>query len=205
MNIYKKIEEIYPSPACELKFNSTFELLVSVILSAQCTDKRVNQVTESLFKKYNKPEDYVNLHQKELESLIFSCGFYHNKAKNIISMSKDIVKRFNGRVPDNFDDLVSLAGVGKKTASVVLAVGYGVPRIAVDTHVFRLSKRLGLADEKTPEKTQEVLESKVPKKYWINFHYALVLHGRYICKSQRPKCNECKLIEYCSFQRNGCK
>ena len=201
MNIYEKLEEIYPSPVCELKFNSTFELLVSVILSAQCTDKRVNQVTEGLFKSYNTPEAFLSLSQDELEKKIYSCGFYHNKAKNILSMCADLVDRFGGIVPDNFDDLISLAGVGKKTASVVLAVGYGIPRIAVDTHVFRLSKRLGLADEKTPEKTQVALEKKVPKKYWIDFHYALVLHGRYICKSQRPKCNECKLVDYCKYYK----
>ena len=159
------LEELFPEPACELKFNSKFELLVSVILSAQCTDKRVNMVTKELFKKYNIPKDFANLKQEELEKEIKSCGFYHNKAKNIISCSKDILERFNGKVPGNIDDLMMLAGVGKKTANVVYSVGFGGDAIAVDTHVFRVSNRLGV-HSKNPLECEKKLMEIFPKDKW---------------------------------------
>lgn len=203
IKIYEKLKQLYPKPIIELKFSSNFELLVAVILSAQCTDKRVNMVTSQLFLEYNTPFDFAYLEQSILEEKIHSCGFFRNKAKNIISASRDIVNRFDGKVPSTFDEIMSLAGVGKKTASVVLSVAFGIPAIAVDTHVFRLSKRLGLCDEKTPDKTQDALEKLVPRDYWIDFHYALVLHGRYICKSQNPLCGECGLSEICPYLKKG--
>ena len=192
------LEELFPEPACELKFNSKFELLVSVILSAQCTDKRVNMVTSELFKKYNTPKDFAGLKQEELENMIKSCGFYHNKAKNIISCSKDILERFNGNVPNNVDDLMSLAGVGKKTANVVFSVGFGGDAIAVDTHVFRVSNRLGIKS-KNPLECEAKLQKLVPKQNWSKVHHQMVLFGRYNCKAIKPNCKECELVNICEY------
>ena len=192
------LDELFPEPACELKFNSKFELLVSVILSAQCTDKRVNMVTSELFKKYNTPKDFAGLKQEELEKEIKSCGFYHNKAKNIISCSKDILERFNGNVPNNVDDLMSLAGVGKKTANVVFSVGFGGDAIAVDTHVFRVSNRLGIKS-KNPLECEAKLQKLVPKQNWSKVHHQMVLFGRYFCKAIKPNCKECELAEICEY------
>ena len=192
------LDELFPEPACELKFNSKFELLVSVILSAQCTDKRVNMVTSELFKKYNTPKDFANLKQEELEKEIKTCGFYHNKAKNIISCSKDILERFNGNVPNNVDDLMSLAGVGKKTANVVFSVGFGGDAIAVDTHVFRVSNRLGIKS-KNPLECEAKLQKLVPKQNWAKVHHQMVLFGRYFCKAIKPNCKECELAEICEY------
>ena len=192
------LEELFPEPACELKFNSRFELLVSVILSAQCTDKRVNMVTKELFKKYNTPKDFANLKQEELEKEIKSCGFYHNKAKNIISCSKDILERFNGKVPGNIDDLMTLAGVGKKTANVVYSVGFGGDAIAVDTHVFRVSNRLGIKS-KNPLECEAKLQKLVPKQNWSKVHHQMVLFGRYFCKAIKPNCKECELADICEY------
>ena len=192
------LDELFPEPACELKFNSRFELLVSVILSAQCTDKRVNMVTSELFKKYNTPKDFAGLKQEELENMIKSCGFYHNKAKNIISCSKDILERFNGNVPNNVDDLMSLAGVGKKTANVVFSVGFGGDAIAVDTHVFRVSNRLGIKS-KNPLECEAKLQKLVPKQNWSKVHHQMVLFGRYFCKAIKPNCKECELADICEY------
>lgn len=192
------LDELFPEPACELKFNSKFELLVSVILSAQCTDKRVNMVTSELFKKYNTPKDFAGLKQEELEKEIKTCGFYHNKAKNIISCSKDILERFNGNVPNNVDDLMSLAGVGKKTANVVFSVGFGGDAIAVDTHVFRVSNRLGIKS-KNPLECEAKLQKLVPKQNWSKVHHQMVLFGRYFCKAIKPNCKECELAEICEY------
>lgn len=201
-NIIKQVDSLYKDPKCELVFNSTYELLVAVILSAQCTDKRVNLVTKELFKDYNTPEKMIKLSQEELENFIRPCGFFHNKASFILQASNDIVKKYNGEVPKTKDELKNLSGVGEKTANVVLATAYGVPAIAVDTHVFRVSNRLGLANAKNVETTQKQLEKVLPKDKWIKFHYALVLHGRYVCKSQKPNCEGCGISEYCKYYKN---
>ena len=203
LEIIDDVNQLYENPKCELMFSSNYELLVAVILSAQCTDKRVNQVTRELFKEYNTPEKMITLSQDELENKIRSCGFFHNKAKHVLDASKDLIDRFEGKIPSNKDDLKSLAGVGEKTANVVLATAFGVPAIAVDTHVFRVSNRLGLANSKDVFKTQKQLEKNLPKDMWIKFHYALVLHGRYVCKSQNPNCKECKLNKNCKFFKKG--
>lgn len=202
LEIINRVDELYVNPKCELNFSNNYELLVAVILSAQCTDKRVNQVTSELFKEFNAPEKMVMLSQDELENKIRSCGFFHNKAKHILDMSKDLIQKFGGKVPGEKEKLLSLAGVGEKTANVVLAVGFNVPAIAVDTHVFRVSNRLGLANAKDVTKTQKQLEKALPKDKWIKFHYALVLHGRYVCKAQRPNCDGCELKDYCKFYKN---
>lgn len=194
-----KIDKFYVDPKPELKFSTVYELLVAVILSAQCTDKRVNAVTAELFKNYNTPKKMIELSQEELEQKIKPCGFFHDKAKHILECSFDLVERFNGEVPSDKQSLRSLAGVGEKTANVVLAAGFNIPAIAVDTHVFRVANRLGIADAKNVENTQKQLEEILPKELWIKIHYALVLHGRYICKAQRPNCAECPLCELCKF------
>lgn len=201
LEIIKNVDELYSNPKCELVFNSNYELLVAVILSAQCTDKRVNQVTSSLFKNYNTPYRMITLSQEELEEKIRSCGFFHNKAKHILDCSKDLIEKYNGEIPSNKQDLLKLSGVGEKTANVVLATAFGVPAIAVDTHVFRVSNRLGLANSKDVLKTQRQLEKVLPKEKWIKFHYALVLHGRYVCKSQKPNCESCGLRSFCKFYK----
>jgi len=203
LEIINAVNELYENPKCELMFSSNYELLVAVILSAQCTDKRVNQVTSELFKEYNTPEKMITLSQDELEQKIHSCGFFHNKAKHILEASKDLIEKYDGEIPNDKQKLKNLAGVGEKTANVVLATAFNVPAIAVDTHVFRVSNRLGLANSKDVLKTQKQLEKNLPKDMWIKFHYALVLHGRYVCKSQRPDCKNCKLSKCCKYFKKG--
>ncbi len=199
LEIVNKIDKLYENPKCELVFSSNYELLVAVILSAQCTDKRVNVVTGELFKNFNTPQKMITLSQGELENKIRSCGFFHNKAKHILDCSKELVEKYKGEVPSDKTALKNLAGVGEKTANVVLAVGFNIPAIAVDTHVFRVSNRLGLANSNNVMGVQKALEKNIPKDKWIKFHYALVLHGRYVCKSQRPQCENCELSKCCKF------
>lgn len=200
--IIDKFDELYQNPKCELVFHSNYELLVAVILSAQCTDKRVNKVTAELFKEFNTPEKMITLSQEELEARIRPCGFFHNKAKHILEASNDLINKYAGKIPNDKRQLKELAGVGEKTANVVMATAFDVPAIAVDTHVFRVSNRLGLANGKTVSKVQKDLEKNLPKDKWIKFHYALVLHGRYICKSQRPNCELCEAKEVCKYYKN---
>lgn len=197
VEIVQKLIDHYPKDACALNFTSAYELLVAVILSAQCTDKRVNIVTSELFKVANTPEKMLSLGENELKKYIHSCGFFNNKAKSIISASEDILTRFGGEVPKTRGELVTLSGVGEKVASVVLSVWFKEPAIAVDTHVFRLSKRLGLANENTPDKTMLALEKLLPKGMWRDGHYAIVLHGREVCKAQKPNCKNCFISEIC--------
>lgn len=203
--IIKILKETYKNPKCELNYNSPFELLVAVVLSAQCTDKRVNEVTKSLFKNYNTAEKIMAMPIEELEQAIKSCGFYHNKAKALKSLSADIVNKFNGQFPKTKQELKTLQGVGEKTANVVVSLIYHEPAIAVDTHVFRVSNRLGLANASTPEKTQKQLEEVLPKNYWSEAHYALVLHGRYVCKAIKPRCAECPFTKVCKYYKEKIK
>ena len=180
--IFERLKNKYPAAKCELGYDTPFELLVAVILSAQCTDKRVNEVTKTLFAKANTPEQFAQMEQSELEKEIYTCGFYRNKAKNIIAASKDICEKFGGRVPSDISDLLSLDGVGRKTANVVLNVAFGQPTIPVDTHVFRVSHRLALSDGKTPDDVEADLNNVVPDKYKPLAHHLLIFHGRYCCK-----------------------
>ena len=203
LEIVNAVDEIYDNPKCELNFSSNYELLVAVILSAQCTDKRVNTVTSELFKKYNTALKMITLSQAELEEKIRPCGFFHNKAKHILDCSNELVRKYNGEVPSDKEKLKALAGVGEKTANVVLSMAFNIPAIAVDTHVFRVSNRLGLANAKTVQNTQKALEENIPKDKWIKFHYSLVLHGRHVCKSQRPNCKECKLSGCCKYYKKN--
>lgn len=192
-----KLDTCYPDAHCELYYGSDWQLLVAVILSAQCTDKRVNQVTPKLFERASSPQDFVDIPLEELEKLIYSCGFYHNKAKNIKLAARDVVEKFGGAVPGTIDELVTLAGVGRKTANVVFAVGFKGQAMPVDTHVFRLAHRLGLSDGKTPEAVEKDLRAVIPEKYYTRAHHLLIFHGRYTCKSRRPECDKCMVKEYC--------
>lgn len=197
--ILSELEKLYPDARPALHYATPYELLVAVILSAQCTDERVNKVTAELFKKYNTPQAMLTLSQEELERYIFSCGFYRNKAKHILSASRDIVEKFGGQVPSDHAQLKTLAGVGQKTANVVYAVAFGGDAIAVDTHVFRVANRLGLAHASTPEKTELQLNEAIPKDEWSRAHHWLIYHGRRVCHSQRPDCAECTLKELCEY------
>ena len=197
--ILTQLEALYPDAVPALKFRSPYELLVAVILSAQCTDERVNQVTEKLFEEHNTQQKMLLLSQEELEKYIYSCGFYHNKAAHILSASRDILEKFGGEVPSTLEELRTLAGVGRKTANVVYAVAFGGDAIAVDTHVFRVSNRLGLAEGSTPEKVEEGLCRVIPKEKWSRAHHWLIYHGRRVCHSQRPDCEHCTLAHLCKY------
>lgn len=191
----------YPDATVELEHSSTFELLIATILSAQCTDVRVNKITRELFKDYNTPEDFIQLTEKELGEKIRSCGFYKVKSKNILATSRKIIEEFNGQVPNTMEELITLPGVGRKTANVVLSNAFGVPAIAVDTHVFRVSNRIGLANSKNVLDTEKDLMDNIDKNMWSKAHHLLIFHGRRVCKARRPLCNECPLTNYCLYYK----
>ena len=182
---------------CSLEHENAWQLLIATILSAQCTDARVNVVTEELFRKYPNVEAFAEADLKELEKDIHSTGFYHNKAKNIIACCKDLIGKFGGEVPRTLEELTSLAGVGRKTANVIRGNIYNEPSIVVDTHVKRISKKLGLTKEEEPEKVEKDLMKKLPKDHWILWNIQLITLGREICKAPTPKCEECFLTEHC--------
>ena len=202
----EKITEIllteYPDPIPALKYSTPFELLIAVILSAQCTDERVNRVTEKLFQRASTPEEVSKMTVEELESYIFSCGLYHSKAVHIISASKAIIENFNGEVPSTLEGLRSLDGVGRKTANVVYSVAFHGHAIAVDTHVFRVSNRLGIANGKTPLSVENQLMEVFPEEKWSHLHHSIIFHGRRVCDARKPNCEGCKLNEYCKFYKN---
>jgi endonuclease-3 len=192
------LHKAYPGSRTALSFETPLQILVSTILSAQCTDDRVNQITPQLFRKYRIPHDFASADQETLEKEIRSTGFFRNKAKNIIGSSKKIVEDFDGGVPDNMKDLLTLPGVARKTANIVLSSGFRkVEGIAVDTHVGRLSQRLGLSKEKNPDKIERDLMVIIPKKDWLDFNYMLVNHGRKVCASRKPRCPACQLKQLC--------
>ncbi len=201
--VWEYLVENYPDARCELNYTSAFELLVAVSLSAQCTDKRVNIVTKELFKKYNKPEDFSDLSIEELKPIIYSTGFYNNKAKNIIKASRKIMQDFNGQVPNNLEDLQTLGGVGRKTANVVFSEAFNGEAIAVDTHVFRVSNRIGLTNAKNALKCELELMEIFDKSQWSNLHRMLVLFGRYTCTAKKPKCETCRLKDICNYYKNN--
>lgn len=195
--IIKKLKNAYPGVEPGLDYQTPFQLLISTMLSAQCTDRRVNIVTKSLFKKYKKPEDYIKVSNSELEKDIFSTGFYRQKAKNIKSCCRQLLTKHDGNVPEDFDELTSLQGVGRKTASVVAGNAFGIPAIAVDTHVLRLSNLLGFIKSNKPEKIEKRLKELFLKKDWVNSSHWLATHGRSICIARKPKCGECFLANLC--------
>jgi len=192
------IDEMFPDAEAELNYTNPFELTIAVLLSAQTTDVGVNRVTKDLFQRFKTPEDYLSVDVTEIESYIKTIGLYRNKAKNIQKLCRDLIDKFDGKIPENYDDLVSLAGVGRKTANVVLSVAFGEPRIAVDTHVERISKRLGIARYKdSPLEVEETLMRKIPKERWSKTHHQLIFFGRYHCLARNPKCHECPLLDQC--------
>jgi len=196
------LKKAYPGAKIALRFYDPLELLVSTILSAQCTDKRVNIVTESLFKKYKKVEDYAKANVKTFEKEIRSTGFYKNKAKNIIAASQKIIKEFRGKVPDDMEGLLTLPGVARKTANIVLANGYGrIEGIAVDTHVKRLSQRLGFTRNRDPVKIEQDLMKLFPKKDWFFINYVLIEHGRKVCDARKPLCPQCAVANACPSKK----
>lgn len=201
MDIQKGLDQIVPNPMCELNFHTTFQLLVAVVLSAQCTDARVNMVTKTLFKKYPSVQHFANLSEEELGKEIYSLGFYRAKAKNLIAMAKMMLNDFGGEVPCTMQDLVKLPGVGRKTASVVLAEGFKIPAFAVDTHVFRVANRLGIGDKKSPTACEVALKKYFPQQSWAKTHLQMVLFGRYTCKAQKPKCEGCPFQSICQYKR----
>ncbi len=200
--ILKLLRKEYTHAKIALHFSNPLEILVSTILSAQCTDKRVNIVTKTLFKKYRNVQDYAKADRKTFENEIRSTGFYRNKAKNIINAARKIIKDFGGTVPDTMDKLMQLPGVARKTANIVLFNGFGkVEGIAVDTHVGRLSQRLGFSKNKDPVKIEQDLMKLLPRKEWGNFNYLLIEHGRKICDARKPRCLECILRKFCSSRK----
>ena len=198
-------EQTMPEPDTELHFANNYQLIVAVILSAQCTDKRVNLITPALFEAFPTPQDMAAATFDEVRELIKSCSYPNNKARLLIGMAKKLVEDFNGEVPDEIDDLLSLPGVGRKTANVVLAVAYNRPAMAVDTHVFRVSERIGLTpDSRTPHQTEMALTKHIPADIIPKAHHWLILHGRYVCKARRPDCLNCGLTAVCRhYQKNG--
>ena len=198
-------EQTMPEPDTELHFANNYQLIVAVILTAQCTDKRVNLITPALFEAFPTPQDMAAATFDEVRELIKSCSYPNNKARLLIGMAKKLVEDFNGEVPDEIDDLLSLPGVGRKTANVVLAVAYNRPAMAVDTHVFRVSERIGLTtDSRTPHQTEMALTKHIPADIIPKAHHWLILHGRYVCKARRPDCLNCGLTAVCRhYQKNG--
>ena len=198
------LKQTYPDSTCSLDFETPFQAVVAVILSAQCTDERVNKTTPALFKRCKTVEDFANIDTKELEDLIYPCGFYKNKAKNIKLCAKQILEKFNGQVPNNMQDLISLAGVGRKTANVVLLEVFGLAvGIAVDTHAKRISNLIGLSNKKEPEKIEQDLLKIFPKEYLKDVNHLFVWHGRNTCIARNPKCDNCTINKYCKYYGNS--
>lgn len=203
--VIELLMERFPDAKAELDFTNSFELLIATILSAQCTDVQVNKTTAILFKKYKTPKDFISLTEDELGKLIHSCGFYNTKSKNILATCHILIDKYNNNVPDTIEELITLPGVGRKTANVVVSNAFGKPAIAVDTHVFRVSNRIGLAKSDNVLDTEKDLMGIINKKMWTKAHHLLIFHGRRICKARKPLCQECPLTEYCMYYKNGGK
>lgn len=203
INIIKILKDTYPDAKCSLDFTTPFQMLVSVILSAQCTDDRVNKTTPAIFAKYSAPEDFVNIDIAELENLVHPCGFYKNKAKNIKETAKIIVEKYNGKVPETMDELISLPGVGRKTANVVMLETFNKPQgIAVDTHCKRVSNRVGFSKESEPTKIEQDLLKLIPTKYYADVNHIFIWHGRYTCMARNPNCENCSIKSYCKYYKS---
>jgi len=199
IELIKELKKAHPEATCSLDFNSPFEMVIAVMLSAQCTDERVNKVTPSIFARYNKPEDFANMDIEVLEKLIHSCGFYKNKAKNIKACSQKLISDFNGEVPKTMEELVLLPGIGRKSANVIMLEAFNNPvGIAVDTHAKRVSNRIGLSTKADPEKIEQDLLKIIPKEYIKDVNHLFVYHGRKICDSRKPKCSDCPISHLCA-------
>ena len=199
------LDRTYPHAQCSLDFNNPLELLVATVLSAQCTDERVNQVTKSLFNKYRIAADYANAPLEELEDDIRSTGFFRNKAKSLKNCGAALVEQHQGEVPASLEQLVKLPGIGRKTANVVLGAAFKIPGIVVDTHVGRIAQRMGLTSEQDPVKIEFDLMEIIPKDKWTTFSHQLIHHGRKICTARKPKCTECPLLKHCDFGQQTVK
>ncbi len=197
--ILKKLRALYPDAKCGLEYESPFQLLIATILSAQCTDKRVNLITPGLFKRAPNPEKMLGLGEKGLAKAIQSCGLYQSKAKNILGTCRILTERYQGEVPRSLETLTELPGVGRKTANVVLSNAFAVPAIAVDTHVFRVAQRLGLAKGKNPEQIERRLMEVLPRRDWGEAHHLLIHHGRQLCRARNPRCERCPLTRQCTY------
>lgn len=199
VEIIEKLKEYYPEAKCSLDFKTPFELAIAVMLSAQCTDERVNKVTPQLFEKYSTPEEIYNIEIEELEGIIYPCGFYKNKAKNIKAMAKEILEKYNGSMPQTMEELISLPGIGRKSANVIMLEAFKNPQgIAIDTHAKRIFKRIGLTKNTDPNKIENDVLKLLPKKYYKDVNHLLVWHGRKICSSKKPKCEECPINSLCN-------
>jgi endonuclease-3 len=198
--ILRALRQSRPSAKVELHYRSPWELLVATILSAQCTDQRVNQVTPALFERYRRPADYARANRAELEAMIRSTGFYKSKANHLIECAKAVVERFGGEVPRTMDELTTLPGVGRKTANVILGNAFGQPAIVVDTHVKRVAARLGLTMSRDPDRIEQDLQRVIPKPQWTEGSQQLLLHGRYVCLARKPKCGECVIYKDCPWE-----
>lgn len=203
--VYELLKEDYPDARCGLDYNTPFQLLLSTMLSAQATDKSVNQVTENLYKEYPDLDSFLQLTQEEIEKKIKKIGLYKNKSKNIYKMCRELKERHNGQVPKNMEQLMSLSGVGRKTASVVLVEAFNIPAFPVDTHVFRITKRIGLASGSTADKVSDEMMTKLPKYKWHLMHHLLITHGRETCIAQNPKCDKCSLTSICNYYKENNK
>ena len=201
VEVARRLSEAYPQAICELDHRNPFELLVATILSAQSTDARVNIVTPALFERYPTPADLAAADPREVEELIRSTGFYQNKTKSLLGMAQALIERFDGEVPSGLDDLVTLPGVGRKTGNVVRSVAFGLPGLPVDTHVLRLSRRLGISERDDPVKMELELDSYLPPREWGPFSLRMILHGRRVCDAKRPRCAECVLEDICPSSR----
>ena len=201
-SVYRILAKKIGEPKTELNYRNPYTILVSVVLSAQATDKSVNNATKDLFKIVKTPKDMVALGERKLKNYIKTIGLYNSKAKNVINLSKILIKDYQSKIPSEFIDLTNLPGVGNKTASVYQNEILDIPRIAVDTHVYRVSNRVGLVKTKTADQTQEILEQITPKKWLKTAHHLLILHGRYTCKSQKPMCDQCVITKHCLYLKN---
>lgn len=203
IKVLEILENTYPDAACELNHSSPFELLIATILSAQSTDKRVNIVTNELFQEFNTPEDFLKLTENELAEKIRTIGFYRTKSKNILKTCEILVNEYSSKVPSSREELVKLPGVGRKTANVVISNAFGQNAIAVDTHVFRVANRIGLADSDNVNGTEEDLMNNIDEEFWTKAHHLLIFHGRRICKARKPMCSECPLTDYCLYYKQN--
>lgn len=199
--VYELLKVAYPDAKCGLDYETPFQLLISTMLSAQATDKSVNMVTKDLYMLYPDLDRFFELSQDEIEQKIKKIGIYKNKAKNIYNMLRDLKNKFNGQVPKNMEDLMSLPGVGRKTASVVLVEAFNIPAFPVDTHVFRITRRIGLAKGNTADKVSDEMMKKLPKYKWHLMHHLLITHGRMTCIAQSPKCDMCNVNELCNYSK----
>jgi len=195
--IYRQLSKNYPNVRCELDYKNAFQLLVATVLSAQCTDKRVNQTTPALFKKYPNPQKMAKADLRDIQKLVKSTGFFRAKAKNIKGLSNKIMEDFDGKVPSNLEDLITLPGVGRKTANVVLGHAFGIPGITVDTHFGRLSRRFGWSKQSNPVKVEFEVGELIPEKEWTNLSQRMIWHGRRVCHSRKPACGACALAKLC--------